>query len=206
MKHACLLVVFVLILASGVWCIFELHFLMDTSGKMVGMHPIVIFALPAGIVFSLIGMAIAVTQKSFVCSVLSLIPVILMAAPIFFAYNLGIAGWSAAVREHSVENQLAIEGTDFSQAQYERVPYKDDARIVPVADFIWPNATEMSAAKNGIYYGFAIDGIPHVYVCPLRNGCRGVAWLTDTDIIGQDESVRYEYTGEANWYIWTFSP
>lgn len=205
MKYASLICITALVLVAVIWSVFEVQTLMDTSGKMVGMHPLVLFAIPFGLILTLIALALAAVRKSFACALLAFLPILVLTTPIFFAYQINIASWSAVVQQHSDENQAAIEGTDFSTAQFSEVPYKDHPQMVPVAGFTWPNASEAAAAKNGTFYGFVVGGVPHVYLCPLRNGCRGVAWMPDPNVIDSDQSVRYEYTGIANWYIWTFS-
>ena len=79
--------------------------------------------------------------------------------------------------------------------------------MVPIPGFGWTNANEMSAADNGVFFGFTVKDAPHVYICPLKNGARGIAWVTNAngEVLTENASVRYEHTGAENWYIWTMS-
>jgi len=130
-------------------------------------------------------------------------PVVALGLPSCYGYELGIMGWSQEIGRHSVENEVAIKSVDFSSAKFDAVPYKDDERMVPVPGFNWSNSDNMVAAKDGVFFGFTVDDNPHVYICPLMGGSRGVAWVTDTTRIDEASDVNYEYSGTANWYIWT---
>ena len=185
-----------------VWCCLEVNAIMDTRGGMAGFHPLVLFAIPVGAVLSAVVIAVACIRKSFVLGGLSLLPILALCLPIFFSYELGVAAWSREIGFHALENEEALKNTDFSSADFDEVPYKDHERMVQVVGFRWSDVTSMIAAKNGVFYGFTVNDMPHVYICPLRNGARGVAWAIDP---ADDENVRYEYTGIANWYIWTLS-
>ena len=187
------------------WGYFEALAFMDIRGRMAGFALSVILAIPAAGLFCLAMIAWALRQKSAAIGCCSLLPVLILALPIFFAYQLGIYGWSNEIGVHSEINEAAIMRTDFTGAQFEEVPYKDHERMVEVTGFKWSNADGMIAAKNGSFYGFVVDSVPHVYISPLMNGARGVAWVTDTSKINGDPTVRYEYTGVAKWFVWTLA-
>ena len=188
-----------------VWCYFEALAFMGTRGGAVGFHPCVILAIPLACLIWLGIVAWAYCQKSLAIGLCSFLPVLILGSPILYAYQLGIYGWSQEIRSKSNVNAVAIASVDFSEAQFNEVPYKDHERMVKIAGFEWNNADKMIAAKNGEFYGFAIDSVPHVYICPLMNGSRGIAWVPDTSKINDDPNVKYEYTGVSNWYIWTLS-
>lgn len=191
--------------ATGVWCSFEVRAIMETRGGLVRFHPLVLLAVPAGSIMSTFILVIAFLRKSILLGVLSLLPVVALALPVFFAYDLGILGWSREIGLHARENQAAINSVDFSLENFDEVPYKDHERMVQVPGFIWSNSDTMVAAKNGVFFCFTVDGVPHIYICPLMNGARGVAWVTSTAKIDKESGIRYEYTGVANWYIWILS-
>ena len=178
---------------------------MDVRGGAVGFHPCVLFAIPVAVILSLSLACFAFTQRSVIVGLCSVLPVLFLALPIFYAYELGIYGWSNEIRDKSDRNQLAIKETDFSNSIFDEVPYKDHDRRVEIDGFQWRNSDRMTAANNGTFSGFMVNSIPHVYVCPLMNGARGVAWVNDASNINADPSVRYEHAGVANWYIWTMS-
>ena len=187
------------------WCYFETLALMDTRGHAVGFHPCVIFAIPFGGVVFLALSIFAFVKRSLVIGICSLLPVLLLGLPIFYAYDLGIYAWSQEIFAKSEINSTAIANADLSDAQFDEVPYKDHERMVAISGFQWNNADQMSAAKNGVFSGFEVNSVPHVYICPLMNGARGVAWVVDSSKINNDPNVKYEYTGYNKWYIWTLS-
>lgn len=197
-----MLVIFILAL-SGLWCFLEIQVAMSTTGGMFGFHPLIFFAFPAAALLSLAILAIALFKKSQWVGYLCVFPVLALPLPIFFAYELNISGWSQEIRRYSDQNEAAIMKVDFATAVFHEVPYKDHEEMVAVPGFTFSKPDDMLAIEDGVYYGFSIDGNPHVYVKPLFNGARGVAWLTDTAIIGKDPGVQYEYSGVGNWYIWT---
>ncbi|MEM9412756.1 MAG: hypothetical protein AAGA30_16715, partial [Planctomycetota bacterium] len=187
------------------WCYLETLALMDTRGLAVGFHPCVIFAIPLSGLVSLALAVYACVKRSLAIGFCSVLHVALLCLPIFYAYDLGIYAWSREINGKSTINSTAIANTDLSGAQFNQVPYKDHERMVGISGFQWSHADQMSAAKNGVFFGFEVDSVPHVYICPLMNGARGVAWVIDSSKINNDPRVIYEYTGCDNWYIWTLS-
>ena len=194
-----------LLCATLCWCYFETLALMDTRGRAVGFHPCVIFAAPFAGLISLVLILFACVNKSLAIGLCSILPILLLGLPIFYAYDLGIYAWSKEIRRNSNVNSTAIANTDFSGARFVEIPYKDHQRMVGISGFQWSNANEMTATKNGVFFGFELDTVPHVYICPLVNGARGVAWVIDSSKINNAPNVKYEYTGVDNWYIWTLS-
>ena len=201
-KRGLPLLLFCVVLA---WCYFETLALMDTSGGAVGFHPCVILAFPAGLFLSLVLAAWAIFQKSLTIGLGSILPVLILSLPLCYAYELGIYGWSIEIRENSKTNEAAIKAVDFSKSRFDEVPYKDHERMIEVPGFRWSNSDEMTGAKNGVFFGFEVDSVPHVYVCPLMNGARGIAWVTDASKTNNDPNVKYENTGVAQWCVWTLS-
>jgi len=198
-------VVFVLLLLStAVWCFFEVQAIAEISGKMIGFHPLVFFGVPAGLMMSVACFAVSPIRNRLAAMCVAIVPAAALFAPLFFGYNISVFAWSNAIRLHAVTNEAAIKSTDFSTAVFQEIPYKDHERMVPVNDFAWPNSTEMIQDYKGVFCGFTVDGVPHVYVHPIRNGSRGVAWIENKDIIGKDPYVRYEFLGTTNWYLWTY--
>ena len=185
------------------WCYFETLAFMDTRGNAVGFHPNVIGAIPFAFLVSLALILFAYFKKSLAVAACSILPIILLGLPIYYSYQISIYGWSNEIHARSDINAMAIDNTDFSTAHFDYVPYKDHERMTEVVGFQWSNADERTGAKNGVFLGFVVNSVPHVYICPLMNGARGVAWVTAPASINNDPSVRYEYTGVANWYIWT---
>lgn len=177
--------------------------MMDNQSGMPGFHPLVLFAVPAGSILSALVLVLALMRKSILIGAASLLPLVALALPVFYGYDLGIAGWSREIGRHALENEVAIKNVDFSVGAFDEFPYKDHERMIEVPGFRWSNSGNMVAAENGVFSGFAVDGVPHIYVCPLMNGARGVAWVTDRAMIDNEPNVHYEYAGVANWYIWT---
>ena len=201
------IVVLLLLVIAIVWCCFEISALMATTEGMIGFHPAVILAIPVGLFLSLAILACAFRMRSYLAGLASVLPILATFLPFFFGYNLGIAGWSQETRRRSEVNLDAIQRIDFTTAKFAEVPYKSHERMVPIPGFGWNNANEMSAADNGVFFGFTVKDAPHVYICPLKNGARGIAWVTDAkgEVLTENSSVRYEHTGAENWYIWTMS-
>ena len=188
-----------------VWCYFETQAFMDVRGRMVGFHPSVLFAIPVAFFLSFGLACSALNQRSATIGLCSVLPVLILVIPVFYSHELVMYGWSNEIRDKSDRNKVAIDETDFSNSIFDNVPYKDHERMVKIDGFKWRDSDKMIAARNGIFSGFMVDSVPHVYICPLKNGARGVAWVSDTANINTDPSVRYEDTGVANWYIWTMS-
>jgi len=205
MKHLDWTIVVLVLAIASAWCYFEVAALGDTRGHMVGFHPAVLFAAPAGIILALVILAMAAIRKSMFMAITAALPVALLLGPLFFIYQLGVAGWTAELSRHAEANEIAVSQTDFSGAEFEAVPYKDHVRMVPVSGFKWNNADEMTSTKEGVFHGFTVADVPHVYVCPLRNGCRGVAWIAEGVDVPETQEVHYEYSGKSNWHIWTMS-
>ena len=206
MKHLNTVVFVWLLLAAAVWCFFEIQAIAEITGKMNGFHPLVLLAVPAGMVMSVLCFAMSPIRNRLAALCVAIVPAAALFAPIYFGFNILVFAWSDAIQQTAATNEVAIKSTDFSTAVFEAIPYKDHERMVPVKGFVWPNSAEMIRSYTGAFSGFVVDDVPHVYVHPIRNGSQGVVWIENKDIIGKDPHVRYVYSGTTNWYLWITSP
>ena len=183
------------------WACWAVDTLQDTTIALAGMAPILLGILLIGMLF-ICGITNAFYHRSFFQLAIAIAAILIVLAPIYFLFEISKQAWAEEVVRNATANEAAISATDFSDANFEYVPYKDHERMVPVVGFSWSIPEPKYPTADGKFLGFTVNGTPHVYLFPIRNGCRGLAWIKDKSFLERETEVRYFPTENDNWYFW----
>ena len=170
---------------------------------MIGFSVFIMFGLPLAALCFFVGAFIALSRKSKLIGISSLIACVLIATPTFFMHQISKTAWNYSIQRHSLTNQNAILHTDFADSIFSDSDFPDERKMVNVNGFEW-HCEQHVAAPNGVFNGFVYNSIPHIYVNKLRHRMRGVAWVPDSTLIPNQSDYHYTKSRIENWYIWTY--
>lgn len=198
-----LIVACFLLAASTVWGFEIVRTVWFAGDRMAGFSPFLLLSIPAALGVLLVGGLLAGMRKSILIGSCSLLGFGAIAAPMVFLHQIELAAWNHSLRKFNLENQAAIESTDFSGAEFSFGDFPDEQKMVLVSGFSW-HCEHHIAAPNGQFRGFLYSSIPHIYVNKIRHGLRGVAWVDNPENIPENSDFEYQPSGVDHWYFWTY--
>jgi len=168
---------------------------------MIGL--IFVLTIPAAVVGLLFWLVVAGYQKSWLIAGVAFAASAIVIAPLFFGPELIHRSWNYSIAKFDEDNTLAVRQVDLAKFDYSPNHgfYRMD--LLPIPNFKW-HCEQHIAAPQGVFSGFSINKIPHVYVNKIRHGAKGVAWVKHESMLPTEGEFEYEYSGVDSWYIWSF--
>ncbi len=179
----------------------EIDSVWNAGDTMVGF--VFVFTLLLTALVFIVGIGWAAFTRSWTLSVACVLGCCIAVAPLLLAPRLSEASWSSAISKHSEQNQKALAQVDFGESNYPDGTDFYTMSLVELPDFTW-YCEHRIAAPDGVFKGFAIDSIPHVFVAKIRHGAKGLAWIDDEQRVPDGSGLSYSYSGIDRWYIWQF--
>ena len=201
MKTTNLLLAFLAFVCFAALAWYEVHDVWFAGDRMVGF--IFVVTLPAAFIAGLIWLGVAAYRNSWAIAASTAIGGLLAIAPLFFGPTLIYRSWNHSIAQFEKVNANAVTQADFTGFDY--TPnhgfYRMD--LMPLPQFKW-YCDQHIAAPHGVFSGFTINMVPHVYVNKIRHGAKGVAYAPDKSMLPTGGEFNYQYSGVDSWYIWSF--
>ncbi|MDB4778350.1 hypothetical protein OAG68_02725 [bacterium] len=180
---------------------FETVSVWSAGDTMVGF--VFVFALLLTALVFIVGIVWAAITRSWSLAIACVLGGCIAVSPFLLAPRLSEASWVSAISNFSEQNQKALAQVDFSDSDYSDGTGFYAMTLVEIPGFAW-HCEHRIAASEGVFKGFAIDSIPHVFVAKIRHGAKGLAWIDDEQRVPGGSGLSYSYTGIDRWYIWQF--
>ncbi len=180
---------------------FEVSNIWFAGDTMVGF--VFVFTLPVVMITGFVWLCVAAYRKSWLIAASTMIGGLLSVAPLFLGPFLIFKSWNHSIAQFATVNAAAVAEADLADFDY--APnhgfYRMDLK--PLPQFKW-YCDQHIAAPDGVFSGFTINTVPHVYVNKIRHGAKGVAYAPDKSMLPTDGEFDYQYSGVDSWYIWSF--
>jgi hypothetical protein len=186
------------------WALFAARLIWNQGDHMLGFHPVMLASFPGAFIGAASAIFLLISRQWQIGSALGLGALILFLV-VWNARAIEEHAWRSTIISNSQDNEKALASIQTDIKDDVLFPLWESEKLSPMEGFRWFGTNHVSAPK-GVYYGFRIDGIPHVRIQKIRRGWRGIALAHSESvltILAARTKMKYSRVGSSDWYTWS---
>ena len=187
------------------WALLVIYIFINRGDQMIAFDPVLMIAF-SGIILGAITAVVLLICRQWQVALALCLGVLTLILAFRNGDRVEDAVWQRTIKLHEKANETAMATIQSKISGEDLFDVWENEKLTPLNNFHWYRTNDFSA-PHGTYFGFRINGVPHVRIQKIRHGWKGIALVhSEPDLKAAETQygITYSRIGESDWFTWSF--